>query len=150
MDGAVTHPVGTAALNTFTALAGLTIAGFTVWRYEADTAVQAFGAPASNLLYVPGPPSVEGLCAQSLGCSSRGTPSNPFDPLNAVSVGKLGGVTQIQWSASCGGALGYECPASGSGTLSSQYDVYAADIDLVDNAPPTVSGVGGPLVAGAR
>ncbi len=38
--------------------------------------------------------------------------------------------------------------APGSGSLSSQYDVYAADIDLVDDTPPTVSGVSGPLVAG--
>jgi hypothetical protein len=148
MDGGVPHPYGVSALNTFSAPAGLTIAGFTVWRYEADTAVQPYGAPASNLLYSPGPPSVEGLCAQSLGCASRGTPSNPFDPSNAVSVGSLGDVTLIQWSAACGGGPGGECPASGSGTLSSQYNVYAADIDLVDNTPPAVNGVSGPLVAG--
>ncbi|HEV2945100.1 MAG TPA: hypothetical protein VGX26_08310 [Solirubrobacteraceae bacterium] len=148
MDGGVSHPYGVSALNTFIAPAGLTIASFTLWRYEADTPVAAYGAPASNLLYSPGPPSVEGLCAQSLGCSSRGTPSNPFDPSNAVSVGQLGGVTLIQWSAACGGGPGGECPASGSGTLSSQYNVYAADIDLVDNTPPAVNGVSGPLVAG--
>jgi hypothetical protein len=148
MDGGVSHPYSVGASNTFNAPAGLTITGFTAWRYEADTAVQPYGAPASNLYYSPGPPSVEGLCAQSLGCASRGTPSNPFDPSNVVKVGSLGGVTQIQWSASCGGGPGGECPASGSGTLSSQYNVYAADIDLVDNTPPTVSNVGGPLVAG--
>ncbi len=148
MDGSVPHPYGSGGWDTFNAPAGLTIAGFTIWRYEADTAVQPYGAPASNLDYSPGPASVQGLCAQSLGCSSRGTQSNPFDPSNAVSVTGLSGVTQIQWSGSCGGGPGGECPASGSGTLSSQYDVYAADIDLVDNTPPTVSGVGGPLVAG--
>ncbi len=148
MDGSVSHPYGSGGWDTFNAPAGLTIAGFTVWRYEADTPVQPYGAPASNLDYSPGPASVQGLCAQSLGCSSRGTQSNPFDPSNAVSVGGLSGVTQIQWSGSCGGGPGGECPASGSGTLSSQYDVYAADIDLIDNTPPTVSGVAGPLLAG--
>ncbi len=148
MDGEVSHPYGAGGWDTFSAPAGLTIAGFTIWRYEADTATQPYGAPASNLDYSPGPASVQGLCAQSLGCSSRGTPSSPFDPSNAVSVGSLSGVTQIQWSASCGGGPGGECPASGPGTLSSQYDVYAADIDLVDNTPPTVSSVSGPLVAG--
>jgi hypothetical protein len=148
MDGGVSHPYGVSALNTFIAPAGLTIAGFTIWRYEADGPSQPYGSPASSLLYSPGPPSVEGLCAQSLGCPSRGTQSNPFDPSNAVSVGQLGGVTLIQWSAACGGGPGGECPASGSGTLSSQYNVYAADIDLVDNTTPTVGGVGGPLVAG--
>jgi hypothetical protein len=145
MIGETTHPFGTGSWDTFTAPAGLTIAGFTVWRYEADGPSQPFGSPASNLLYSPGPPSVQGLCTQ--GCS-RGTPYNPLDPSNAVSVGSLGGVTQIQWSAACGGGEGGTCPASGAGTLSSQYDVYAADIDLVDNTPPSVGGVSGPLVAG--
>ncbi len=146
MSGETTQPYGTTALNTFTAPGGLTISGFTLWRYEADGPSQPYGSPASNLLYSPGPPSVQGLCAQSLSCTSRGTPNNPFDPSNAVSVGSLSGVTQIQWSAACGGGPGGTCPASGS--LSSQYNVYAADIDLVDNTPPTVSGVGGPLLAG--
>jgi hypothetical protein len=146
MSGETTQPYGTTALNTFTAPGGLTISGFTLWRYEADGPSQPYGSPASNLLYSPGPPSVQGLCAQSLSCASRGTPNNPFDPSNAVSVGSLSGVTQIQWSAACGGGPGGTCPASGS--LSSQYNVYAADIDLVDNTPPTVSSVSGPLVAG--
>lgn len=148
MDGGLSHPYSDSALDTFNAPAGLTIAAFSIWRYEADGPTQPYGAPASNLLYVPGPVSVEGLCAQSLGCSSRGTPSAPLDPSNKVNVGGLGGVTQIQWSASCGGGPGGTCPASGQGTLSSQYNVYAADIDLVDNTPPIVSGVSGPLVAG--
>jgi predicted outer membrane repeat protein len=148
MDGEVSHPYGTGALDTFNAPAGLTIAGFTLWRYEADGPSRPYGSPASNLDYSPGPPSVEGLCAQSLACASRGTPNSAFDPSNAVSVGSLSGVTQIQWSAQCGGGPGGECPASGGGTLSSQYNVYAGDIDLVDNTPPTVSSVGGPLVAG--
>ena len=142
MDGGTTHSYGTAALNTFTAPTGLTIAGFTIWRYEADGPSQPYGSPASNLLYSPGPPSVQGLCTD--GCS-RGT-GDPLDPENAVSVGSLSGVTQIQWSAACGGGPGGTCPESGAGTLSSQYNVYAADIDLVDNTPPTVSGVSGPLV----
>ncbi len=59
--------------DTFTAPAGLTISGFTLWRYEADGPCQPYGSPASNLDYSPGPPSVQGLCAQSLGCSARGT-----------------------------------------------------------------------------
>src|ERR1035441_962908 len=139
MSGETTQPYGTTALNTFTAPGGLTISGFTLWRYEADGPSQPYGSPASNLLYSPGPPSVQGLCAQSLSCASRGTPNNTFDPSRSVSVGSLGGVTQIQWSAACGGGPGGTCPASGP--LSSQYNVYAADIDLVDNTPPTVSSV---------
>jgi hypothetical protein len=148
MSGETTHAYGTTAVDTFTAPAGETVDGFTVWRYEADGPSQPYGSPASNLDYSPGPPSVEGLCAQSLSCSSRGSPSSPFEASNAVSVASLSGVTQIQWSASCGGGPGGECPASGAGTFSSQYNVYAADIDLVDETPPVVSNLSGPLLAG--
>jgi hypothetical protein len=145
MDGGTTHPYEDTAADTFTAPDGLTISGFTLWRYEADYPGQPYGTPASNLSYSPGPVSVQGLCVE--GCS-RGTPDDPLSPSNEVSVGDLSRVTQIQWSAACGGGPGGTCPASGSGTFSSQYDVYAADIDLVDNTPPTVSNVGGPLIAG--
>ena len=148
IDGQVPHPYGAAGVTTFNAPAGITIAGFTIWRYEADGPSQPYGSPASNLLYAPGPPSVQGLCTQSLGCSERGTPQSPLSSANAVSVGSLSGVTQIQWSAACGGGPGGECPASG-GTFSSLYEVYAADIDLVDDTPPSVTGVSGPLVSGA-
>jgi len=155
MLGDVTHSFGTFAADTFEAPAGLTIAGFTIWRYEADGPDQPFGAPASNLLYRPGPPSVQGLCAQSLEepCSYRGTQADPLAPENEVSVGSpgntsLSGVTIIQWSAACGGGEHGTCPESGT-HYSSQYEVYAADIDLDDETPPTFSGVGGPLVSGA-
>ncbi len=143
MSGETSQPYGTTAVNTFTAPDGLTISGFTLWRYEADGPSQPYGSPASNLDYSPGPPSVQGLCTQ--GCS-RGNPGSPLAGENTVSVGSLSGVTQIQWSAACGGGPGGTCPASEP--LSSQYNVYAADIDLVDNTPPTVSNVSGPLVAG--
>jgi hypothetical protein len=148
MSGDVSHPFGAGAWVTFSAPAGLTINGFTLWRYEQDGPDQPFGAPASNLAYSPGPPSVEGLCAQSLGCGSRGTPTNPLDLANEVRVANLSGVSQIQWSAVCGGGPGGVCPESGAGTYSSLYEVYAADIELVDSTPPTVSAIGGPLVTG--
>jgi hypothetical protein len=153
MDGEVEHPSEDSASGVFTAPAGLTISGFTVWRYEADGPTAPDGAPASNLYYYNGGAAVavETTCARSDGCSSRGTPTpeDPFDELNAVSIAGLSGATVIQWRAACAG--GSMCPksgASGSGSISSQYEVYAADIDLVDDTPPTVSGVSGPLVAG--
>jgi hypothetical protein len=150
MLGGVAHPYGTSASNTFTAPAGLTISGFTIWRYEADGPYVPYGVPASNLLYSPGPPSVQGLCAQPpefKDCTHRGTEGNRLAQENEVSVPHRSGVTQIQWTASCGGGEGGTCPESGT-EYSSQYEVYAADIDLVDNTPPSVSGVSGPLVAG--
>jgi hypothetical protein len=148
MEGFLSHPYGSGTWVTFTAPTGLTIAGFTVWRYEADGPDQVDGAPVSNLDYSPGPPSVQGLCAQSLGCGSRGTLYEPLSPENMVSVPNIGKATQIQWSAVCGGGEGGTCPASGAGTLSSQYDLFAADVELDDGTPPSVSNVSGPLVAG--
>ena len=151
MNGEVPHGPKDSASDIFSAPAGLSISGFTVWRYEADGPSVPFGTPVSNLLYYnPGVVYVNS-CSQFEGCPSRGapTPKNPFGELNKVSSAGLSGATAIQWRAACAG--GETCPASGasgSGSISAQYDVYAADIDLVDNAPPTVSGVGGPLVAG--
>jgi hypothetical protein len=145
MDGGVTHPYTASAMDTFTAPAGLTIAGFTVWRYEAAGPSQPYGTAASKLEYIPGPPSVEALC--DYGCA-RGRQAEPLNSENAVTVDGLSDVTKIRWNAACGGGPGGTCPESGSGTLSAQFDVYAADIDLVDNTPPTVSSVGGPLIAG--
>ncbi len=146
------HPYATSASNVFTAPAGLEISGFTLWRYETAGPSQTDGTAETNMFYSPGPPSVQGLC--DYGCH-RGTQADPLTPENEVSVGSLSGthvplsgVTQIQWRAACGGGPGGECPPSGSSAPSAQYEVYAADIDLVDNTPPTASDVGGPLVAG--
>ncbi|HEY7891789.1 MAG TPA: hypothetical protein VIC05_06220, partial [Solirubrobacteraceae bacterium] len=74
MDGRTTHPYSVVAADTFTAPSGLSIAAFNLWRYEEDGPTQPYGAPASNLSY-SNVISVEGLCAQSLGCSTRGTSS---------------------------------------------------------------------------
>jgi hypothetical protein len=145
MDGGTTHPYTARAMDTFEAPAGLTIAGFTVWRYEAAGPSQVDGTAESKLEYIPGPPSVESLCEQ--GCA-RGTQAEPLNPENKVSVTGLSGVSKIRWNAACGGGPGGTCPESGSGTDSAVFDLYAADIDLADNTPPTVSHIGGPLVAG--
>ena len=149
MVGETTHPFATEASNTFTAPAGLTISHFVLWRYEADRPGQPYGTPASNLTYSPGGPiSVQGLCTE--GCS-RGNPADPLSSENVVSVPELSGVKEIRGAppAAADPAANARQPGrQGSGSLSSQYDVYAADIDLVDNTPPTVSGVSGPLVAG--
>lgn len=148
MDGTIAHPFGDGAAATFTAPAGLTIAGFRLWRHMAVGPVAPFGAPVTNLSYT-GAESVEGLCAQSLGCTVRGTPAVPLAAENEVAVPNLSGVRQVKWDATCGGAPNQNpCPATGPGTLSAVYNVFAADMLLNDPAPPAVSGVTGPLLAG--
>jgi hypothetical protein len=148
MDGETSHPYNTGAYDTFEAPTGLTISGFTLWRYEATVEGVAYGSPESKLEYIPGPAAAGTLCT---GTCSYGTQAEPFNPANKISVGELSGVSKIQWAARCGGGPTGTCPSYGpqySGDLSAQYDVYAADIDLVDDTPPTFSEVSGPLVSG--
>ncbi len=146
MIGTTTHPYGDGATATFTAPNGLTVAGFKVWRYEEDGPTQPYGAPASNLLYT-GIASVEGMCAQSLGCSSRGTSSPWYAAVNEVSVNGLSGVGLIQWSAGCGGGPGGTCPASGT-SYSSLYEVFSLDVLMNDPTGPSVSEMTGAILAG--
>ena len=149
MVGEMSHPFATEASNTFTAPAGLTISHFVLWRYEADRPGQPYGTPASNLTYRPGGPiSVQGLCTE--GCS-RGNPADPLSSENVVSVPELSGVKEIQWSAACGGGPGGECPATGAqGADRSPPSTTSTPRTSTSSTTrrPTVSNVGGPLVAG--
>jgi hypothetical protein len=151
MDGAVTHGFGEGGAATFTAPDGLTITEFQLWRYEAVGPVEPYAAPATNIAYDPGNVSVEGLCAQSLGCTTRGDPQQREASGNEVGASGLTGVTQIQASAVCGGGPGtqYVCPTSNAENgNSAEVDLYAADIVLDDTTIPTVTNVSGPLVSG--
>ena len=147
MDGEIAHPFGDGAAATFTAPAGLTLAGFRLWRHMAVGPVAPFGARHEPQLHGRrvrrGPLRAEPRlhdARQPVGAAGRrergGGPN-------------LSGVRQVTWDATCGGAPNQNpCPASGAGTRSAVYNVFAADMLLNDPAPPTVSGVGGPLLAG--
>ncbi len=151
LDGGVTHGLSEGAYATFNAPGGMTINSFGLWRYEAVGPYEPFAAPVTNIAYNPGNVSLGGLCAQSLGCATRGTYLGRLAGENYVGAGGLTGVTQIQTSAVCGGGAGtpYVCPTSNAENgNSAEVDVYAADIVLNDTSVPTVSNVTGPLVAG--
>ncbi len=143
MDGGVTHP-SSSALATFNAPSGLSIAGFKMWRHEEDGPFVSYGAPASNLAY-SGVISVQGICARSLGCASRGTTSPWYAGVNEVSVGGLSGVSFLQWTVSCAG--GSTCPVSET-AYSSAYEVFSLDVILDDPTPPSVSNMSGAILAG--
>lgn len=148
LEGTVPHAVGANGQSTFTTPAGLTIAAFTVWRHELAAAAVPFAAPVTNLFYT-GAPSIEGACFEGGGCQVRGDASAPLAAVNKASVASLNGVTQVVWTAQCGGdpAVGNQCQPNNMPS-SAEYDVYAADMLLNDPAPPAVIGVGGPLTAG--
>jgi len=152
MDGGITHGFGEGGYATFNAPGQLTIAAFTLWRYEAVGPYEPYAAPATNIAYNPGNVSVEGLCAQSLGCSNRGDPQDRLAAGNEVGASGLVGITQIQASAVCGGGPGtsYVCPTSNAENgNSAEVDLFAGDIVLNDPTVPAVSNVAGPLISGA-
>jgi hypothetical protein len=152
MDGGVTHGFEEGGAATFIAPGPMTISSFELWRYEGVGPYEPYAAPATNIAYDPGNVSVEGLCAQSLGCSTRGTTQVRLAAENAVGASNLTGITSIQASAVCGGGPGtsYVCPTSNAENgNSAEVDIYAADIVLNDPTIPTVTNVTGPLVSGA-
>jgi hypothetical protein len=146
MDGAVEHSAnGEGETARFTAPSGLSIGGFTLWRYEQIGNTKAYGPPVAGIEYGnAGSNTPVDACAQINGCSTNGSRSDRLSEGNEVSKSNLGGITYIQWISVCADTGG-TCPAGPD----TEEDVYAADIDLVDETPPTVSGVGGPLVSGA-
>ena len=151
MDGAVTHAFGEAGVATFTAPGALTIDAFKLWRYEAVGPSEPYASPATGVYYFPGSVSVDGLCAQSNGCVSKGTSQNRLAAQNQLSVSNLSGTTNIQAVAMCGGGPGTPntCPASNAESgNSAEIDLYAADITLSDPTLPSVTNVSGPLVSG--
>jgi len=146
MDGAVTHSADEEGDKArFTAPSGLSIAHFTLWRYEQIGNTQSYGPPVAGIAYgnTDSETTID-ACAWIDGCSSNGIQSVPLSSENMVSSeDNLAGITYIQWFAICAEAGG-TCP-TGPDT---EVDVYAADIELVDNTLPTVSDVTGSLIAG--
>jgi hypothetical protein len=154
LDGEVAQPANASdAQWAFSAPAGTQIAGARLWRsayvrsWEPgnNSTVAWLSAPE----YSYSSADVFEQCARFQGCTEVGNPASPMAHENLVEVpaGNASGATHIYMNASCGGSNGTSCPAVGSG-YSVQVSLYAADITLVDNTPPTVSSVGGNLASG--
>jgi len=152
LAGGVTHGFGEGGYATFNAPGQMTISTFALWRYEAVGPDEPYAAPATNIAYNPGNVSLEGLCAQSDDCVTRGTNQRRLAAENRVGASNLVDITEIEASAVCGGGPGtsYVCPESNAENgNSAEVDIYAADIVLNDPTIPAVTGVSGPLVSGA-
>jgi hypothetical protein len=154
LDGEVAQPANVSVAQwAFGAAAGTQIGGAKLWRsadvrsWEAgnNSTVAWLAAPE----YSYSSADVFEQCARFQGCTEVGNAASPMGHENLVEVpaGNLSGASHIYMNASCGGSNGTSCPAVGSG-YSVQVSLYAADITLVDNTPPTVSNVGGSLASG--
>jgi hypothetical protein len=145
LDGGA-HAFADGASLIYTTPGGMTIAAFSAWRHERAGPVAVPATPFTNVKYT-GAASAEGApCQQNGGCVERGVSSPPFAADNQVAASGLSDVTELRFDAFCGGSGG-TCPATGTPT-STSIDVFAVDALLNDPAAPSVTGAGGPLLAG--
>jgi hypothetical protein len=154
LDGEVAQPAnGADAQWIFSAPAGTQIAAARLWRsayarsWEPgnNSTLSALEAPEDSYSSA----DVFYQCARYEGCTEVGDPGTPMSNANLVEVpsANLSGATHLYMGATCGGSSGTFCPAVGGG-YSVASSLYAADITLADDTPPTASDVGGSLAAG--
>jgi hypothetical protein len=134
------------AVWMFSALAGETIKGATLWR-----AGDVHGSPGEDATYqfwLAGPEEDDILdeCIYAQGCSVKGVVGEPFSATNRlVPTTNLG--THIYINVSCGVDPGQECKkdqGDANGYVDAVY-LYAADIVLEQLAGPSASNVTGEL-----
>jgi hypothetical protein len=154
LSGEVAHPANASDAGwAFSAPAGTQIAAARLWRsaysrsWEAgnNSTVAWLAAPEDSYTSA----DVFDQCAVFAGCPEVGDPGVPMAQINLVEVppGNTSGARNIYMNAACGGGNDTSCPAVGAGYAVS-ISLYAADITLADDSPPTVSSVGGSLAAG--
>jgi len=153
LDGNVSHPANvSAAIWIFSAPAGTRIAAAKLWRSTYARSWEAGNNSTETQLQAPGDTTTADVfsqCVRFEGCESVGNSSVPMSQANLVVAPSpnLTEATHLYVNASCGGGPGSSCPAVGSG-YAVAISLYAADITLADDTPPTFSSVGGSLAAG--
>jgi hypothetical protein len=154
LGGEVAHPANASDAGwIFSAPAGTQIAAARLWRSSYsrswepgnNSTVAWLAAPEDSYTSA----DVFDQCAAYAGCPEVGDPNVPMAQVNLVEVppGNASGATHIYMNAACGGSNGTSCPAVGAG-YGVAISLYAADITLADDTPPTASNVGGSLAAG--
>jgi hypothetical protein len=154
LGGEVAHPANASDAEwAFSAPAGTSIAAAKLWRSSYsrswepgnNSTVAWLAAPEDSYTSA----DVFDQCAAYGGCTELGDPGAPMSSGNLVEMppGNASGATHIYMNAACGGGNGTSCPAVGA-AYGVAISLYAADITLADNTPPTFSSVGGSLAAG--
>src|SRR5271154_3184337 len=140
---------------SFSAPPGETMLAATLWRAgdslggTAENATYMYALEAPNNVFDSA--DVFDDCVNSFGCvAAVGDTSQPLSSVNRVVVPAANLGSHLYVVASCQGAPGWQCTTSGADENGYEAVVYlyAADITLADNTPPTVSNVGGSLAAG--
>ena len=153
LDGNVSHPANTSTAGwVFGVPAGIRIAGAKLWRSAFAGSWEVGNDSTETQLEAPGDTTTADVfsqCVRFEGCEAVGSSSVPLAAENLVvaPAGNLTEATHLYVNASCGGGDGSSCPAVGGGSAVA-ISLYAADITLADDTPPTVSTVGGSLAAG--
>lgn len=141
----------------FNAPAGETLGAATVWR-AGDTAGGA-NENASYLFWLAGSAGAETgsrvfeRCTAVSECASKGMFANPLATQNRVEAPSSAlNTPNLSLTASCGSAiLEYGCPTGGGDENGNAavVELFAADLILNDEAPPTVEEAKGPLAEAA-
>ena len=133
---------------TFSAPAGATVAGATLWRAgylrgtAGEKATYQFWLAASN------ENNVLDECIYTLGCQGKGSLGQPLSSENRMTLtGNLG--TNLYVDASCGVNIGQECQRNAgdpNGYAAAVY-LFAADLKLEQAAGPSAGNVNGELAS---
>ncbi|HEY7952164.1 MAG TPA: hypothetical protein VID70_04200, partial [Solirubrobacteraceae bacterium] len=139
----------------FNAPAGETLGGATVWRAGDTAGGSNVGAEASYMFWFAGVANSGNtarpfdICEALNGCTGRGNLKSPLAANNRLEVpsGALNS-PYLSLNASCGSLIGSSVCPNGGGDENgnaSVIELFAADLILNDENPPTVEEVKGPL-----
>jgi hypothetical protein len=134
----------------FEAPSGETLAAAMLWRAgDADGGAEV-GGSYEMWLAAPTEKDVFEECSYLASCDSGvGNDSQPFSPVNRVVVPSVNLGAHLYLRTSCGGISEYSCPDKSSdpnGYASVVY-LYAADLTLEQDSPPTAFDVSGELAS---
>jgi hypothetical protein len=158
------QPAGAEGVWTFTAPSWASIAAATFWRsYVVNQNVFEYEAAGEGELAAPEdshmPPGAFDRYTSRLWlgclihhCTNPGNSANRFDPTNEVvtPVQNLTNASRIYFDAACRGEAGKFCTSISGYQYLVQAQLWAADITLRAEVPPTASAVGGSLLTSER
>jgi hypothetical protein len=136
---------------TFSAPAGIGIAGATVWRAGYLRGVAGENGTYQFWMTGANEEPVYDECVFTLGCQHEGDLAEPFSAANRLVLPSGGLGPSLFVNANCGVIPGHSCQPNGgdpNGYAAAIY-LYAADLTLEQGAGPHATGVSGELASAA-